>query len=342
MVNDSTNSSVWIYQPNASAPNIFMGCFFPSVTFHTWQIKRKSQKMTLLIPCACMLMVVGFAIREAASYYIGNLDLLISCTVFLLSGPPIFIAANFFILTRTIYYIPWLSPIHPGRILIPSLAMTLVIETLVTVGAAQATDTRIALYYRKNGAALVKTSLILQVFTILALVAIISIWQQRVKRAALYKREIRFMVRILYVSSALLMVQCIYRLVEYFSNSLAWVNTHEVFFYVFGALPIYLNTATLSWYHPSHYLPANPKVFLATDGITEVEGPGWWLLGCDRRSLTAQLLDPLDLAPRFIHSNEKGLYAFWNDEPTPEQVVSTAISQMSREVRLKAQTLFQR
>lgn len=225
------------------------------------------------------------------------------------------------ILTRTIYYIPWLSPIHPGRILIPSLAMTLVIETLVTVGAAQATDTRIALYYRKNGAALVKTSLILQVFTILALVAIISIWQQRVKRAALYKREIRFMVRILYVSSALLMVQCIYRLVEYFSNSLAWVNTHEVFFYVFGALPIYLNTATLSWYHPSHYLPANPKVFLATDGITEVEGPGWWLLGCDRRSLTAQLLDPLDLAPRFIHSNEKGLYAFWNDEPTPEQVV---------------------
>jgi len=299
--------------------------------------------MTLLIPCACLLMVTGFALREAAAYvtpsrasdlshgltnytqrfryYISNLDLRISCTVFLLSGPPVFIAANFCILTRTLYYIPWLSPIHPRRILLPSLALTLVTEMLVIVGTAQATDTRLAVVHRNTGAALVKASLFLQLFTILVLVATLRTWQRRVKRAALHKREIRSAVRVLYASSALLMVQNIYSLVEYFSSPLAWVNTHETFFYVFDALPLYLNTTILSWYHPSRYFPANPKVFLATDGITEVEGPGWWLWGCDQRNLKAQLLDPLHLAPKSLYSNERGVYPFWNDEPTPEQVV---------------------
>ena len=46
---------------------------------------------------------------------------------------------------------------------------------------------------------------------------------------------------------------------------------YEWFFYVFEAVPMFVNTFLMNWFHPAKYLPRSNKVFLAQDGVTEVE-----------------------------------------------------------------------
>lgn len=43
--------------------------------------------------------------------------------------------------------------------------------------------------------------------------------------------------------------------------------------------------------HPRRYLPKNNKIYLSTDGITEIEGPGYK----DPRKLWQTLIDPFDI-----------------------------------------------
>ena len=52
-----------------------------------------------------------------------------------------------------------------------------------------------------------------------------------------------------------------------------------------------LNTYLMNAYPPAKYLPANHKIYLATDGKTELEGPG----AADKRPFWLTLVDPFDI-----------------------------------------------
>lgn len=52
-----------------------------------------------------------------------------------------------------------------------------------------------------------------------------------------------------------------------------------------------LNTFLLNVYHPMRFLPRNNKIYLATDGVTEIEGPGYE----DKRKWYVTVLDPFDM-----------------------------------------------
>src|SRR5699024_3001182 len=95
-----------------------------------------------------------------------------------------------------------------------------------------------------------------------------------------------------------------YRIVEYFSvaklkfreagfdpMSMSPIIRHEWFFYVFEAAVMACNCALFNARHPRRYLPRNNTIYLAQDGVTEVEGPGFK----DPRPFWQTLVDPFDL-----------------------------------------------
>jgi tellurite resistance protein TehA-like permease len=125
------------------------------------------------------------------------------------------------------------------------------------------------------GEILVKTALILQAVIFTAYIAILAVWHIRVKRAGLLKRNLRTVVWVLYTSSTLITARCSYRIVEYFQGYTGEVYMHKVYFYVFDAVAMLLNSVLLNTYHPGRYFPRSNKLYLAMDGVTEVRGPGW-------------------------------------------------------------------
>ena len=143
------------------------------------------------------------------------------------------------------------------------------------------------------------------------------------ERAGAHASRLRVPLTTLYVSVTLIFVRTVYRIVEYFGlaafkigagvdpNELSAVVRHEWFFYVFESLLMLTNVGMFNVWHPMRYLPRNHKIYLASDGITEVEGPGW----ADRRPLWQTLLDPFDISSMLGQKGKKE--KFWQGQSAP-------------------------
>lgn len=164
------------------------------------------------------------------------------------------------------------------------------------------------------GHVLMKTSLIVQVVVILVFCGIAGLFQWRCVQGGIRSRKVRRPLVTLYVSSGLIFVRTIYRIVEHFGSShipsnpapgwepksLSSIVRYEWFFYVFEASIMLLNTLLWNVWHPRRYLPQDYHVYLARDGETEVLGPGWkddvpwWVTFIDPFGITAGVLGKMN------------------------------------------------
>ncbi|KAI9884471.1 MAG: hypothetical protein M1823_003744 [Watsoniomyces obsoletus] len=78
-------------------------------------------------------------------------------------GRPVFSAANYTILGRLLFYLPYLSPLHPGRVLSTFLGLDAIIEAITINGVARLANSDLPPSHQSVGGALVKAGLISQV-----------------------------------------------------------------------------------------------------------------------------------------------------------------------------------
>ncbi|KAF2720945.1 RTA1-domain-containing protein [Polychaeton citri CBS 116435] len=321
--------SVWFYQPNSIAPPIFAVLFAISGGVHAWQTQHyKSWKMTLLIPWGALLMCVGFIMREVGAFRIDDLGILVASVVLTLAGPPVYAGADYFILGRTLYYIPWLSPVYPGRVVQVFIAADFIVEMLIGNGAARMANTSNSRAEREVGEIMVKVALLLQAVMFIIYVAILAIWHRRVKRFGLLTPKLRSVGWMLYASAVLITIRCIFRVVEFFEGYTGELYTHEVYFYVFEATLMLLNSVLLNVFHPGRYFPQKSKLYLATDGITEVKGPGW----SDSRKWYVAIVDPFNIGGLF--KKDKANENFW-EVLIPAGEVDEAVESPTKQGRVQ-------
>ena len=65
------------------------------------------------MPWAAFLLTTGFILRSIGSRDTDNIPLFIAEAVLIMSGPPVYAAINYLVLSRVLFYVPYLSPIHP-------------------------------------------------------------------------------------------------------------------------------------------------------------------------------------------------------------------------------------
>ncbi|KAH6642788.1 RTA1 like protein-domain-containing protein [Boeremia exigua] len=289
---DYSPGSVWYYAPNKVAPIIFIILFTLSGALHAYQtIKHKSWRTTLLLPWAALLMTAGFALRLAGAHHPTDLGLLIASTVLLMSGPPVYALINYLILARLLYYTPYLLPLHPGRVATTFVGLDAVCEVLIGNGAWRMANSSLTAKQRQAGADMVTASLALQVALFASFGGVAGVFARRATRAGVLKAQTRVVLTVLCVSAGLVTARCAYRLAEYVLGWESSVYRSEAYFWVFEAVLMLLNTALLNAWHPGKRLPAAHGTFLARDGVTERQGPGW----DDDRPWPVTVFDPLDL-----------------------------------------------
>ncbi|KAL1648006.1 hypothetical protein SLS58_002331 [Diplodia intermedia] len=309
------DGSMWYYAPNKAAPIVFMILFFLSGVVHLYQCFRyKSWRVTLFLPWAALIMSAGFATRLAGAYHIDSLDFVIASTVLVMTGPPVYAASNYLVFSRLLFYVPYLSPMHPGRVLTTFLGLDVLIEILVSNGAVRVSNTSLTSSQRNVGDIMVKVSLITQALIFFALVGLAIQFHIRARRAGVLTPSLRTVLVVLYTTSATVSIRCIYRIVEYFEGYTGTLFTHEYFFYIFEAALMFLTTLILNIWHPGARLPRSNKLYLAQDGVTELHGLGWG----DNRNWVLTVFDPFDLVGLF-RGNDKRT-KFW--EMTPEEIAT--------------------
>ncbi|KAF1926657.1 putative RTA1 domain protein [Didymella exigua CBS 183.55] len=289
---DYSPGSVWYYAPNKAAPIMFIVLFLVSGVLHAYQtMKHKSWRTTLLLPWASLLMIAGFSMRLAGAYHTSSLGILIASTVLIMSGPPVYALINYFVLSRLLYYMPYLAPLHPGRVATTFIGLDGVCEILIGNGAWRMANSSMTASQRQAGANMVMASLSLQAALFAGFGVLAALFHRKALRAGVLTRGTKTVLCVMYVSAAIVTVRCIYRLVEYVMGWDSEIYKNEVYFWVFEAGIMWINTALLNVFHPGKRLPRSNGTFLTKDGVTERRGPGW----DDDRPWPVTIFDPLDI-----------------------------------------------
>lgn len=215
---------------------------------------------------------------------------------------PLLELANYHTLGRVLAYVPYISPINPSKVLSTFGFLSLIIEVLNGIGSSlvsNPTSSKAGL-----GKGMMQTSLALQFFVVVCFVSLAGYFHLRcAKEGMAGARGIKNLLITLYVSTLLILARTVYRAVEHFGiQDLKWTEIedlsevpaivrYEWFFYVFEAGLMLVNMGMWNIKHPHRYIPANFKVYLERDGMTETEGQGWH----DDRPFFMGLVDPLDL-----------------------------------------------
>jgi hypothetical protein len=144
---------------------------------------------------------------------------------------------------------------------------------------------------RQVGSNMVTASLSLQAALFAAFGVLSALFHRRASKAGVLKQDLRVVLYVLYVSAIIVTIRCIFRLVEYVQGWESSLYQNEVYFYIFDASIMFLNTALLNLYHPGKRLPKSNNVFLVRDGVTERQGLGWK----DERPWLVTVVDPFDV-----------------------------------------------
>ncbi|KAJ2903870.1 uncharacterized protein MKZ38_009253 [Zalerion maritima] len=330
--------SVFIYAPNKIAPPFFIAAFAASGLIHLYQCFRyKSFKLTGYFVFCGLLFTVGFALREAGAFDYKNLDVYIASTIIIYTAPPILELANYHTLGRILYYIPYHTPIHPGRVWTTFSTLSAIVEALNAIGVSYTANTSLRSNLQDLGDILLKTSLVLQIVVISCFVYLAGTFHYRCSRGGVLAANVKKPLVALYISTALIFVRTIYRTVEHFGienidtsdpsftlQDIDPILRYEWYFYVFEASVMLLNSVLWNQMHPRKYLPNSSKVYLAQDGRTEIAGPGWE----DDRNWAITCLDPFGWwmkggsrktkqEPKFWENNGEGSDV-GEDEGAPE------------------------
>ena len=208
---------------------------------------------------------------------------------------PLLELANYHVLGRIFYYVPYFAPLPPGRVLSIFGFLMAFVETLNALGVALNSNPHGS--SQGLGSILTLIALALQVCVILVFILLAALFQLRCSRAKIHSKSVKILLITLYASMTLIFVRCIYRLVEHVGNtsieldhpetfqSLNPLLRYEWFFFVFESTFMLLNSALWNVWNPARYLPKSYNIYLSRDGKTEVEGDE----SVDERTILAKI-----------------------------------------------------
>ncbi|KEF54477.1 uncharacterized protein A1O9_09644 [Exophiala aquamarina CBS 119918] len=228
----------------------------------------------------------GYALREYGAfnylYSDSNLIVFILSQVFIYVSPPLLELANYHVLGRVFYYVPHAAPLPPGKVLRVFGGLMAIIEALNSLGVSLSANPSSSDSTQELGSRLTIAAISMQLAAIVTFVLLATVFYRRCSKRGILVRSVSTPLNTLYISMALIFVRCIYRLVEHLGataveldnldslKKLSPILRFEVYFYIFEATLMLINSIMWNIWNPGRYLPKNYHVYLARDGRTEV------------------------------------------------------------------------
>jgi hypothetical protein len=161
-------------------------------------------------------------------------------------------------------------------------ALVAIVEALNGLGVAFTSNPSSSRSIQELGSELTKASLAVQLAVIVVCVVLASLFFRNCTKQGVRSRNVNVPIITLSSSMFLILIRCIYRLVEHLGNveltienlesmrRLTPILRYEWFFYIFESTTMLVNSAIWNVWYPGRYLPRLHNVYLSPDG-TEVE-----------------------------------------------------------------------
>lgn len=202
--------------------------------------------------------------------------------------------------------------------------LSTIVETLNGNGVSFASNIKLSDSKQNMGNTFIKASLIAQLVILAGFVSLVGYFHFKCLKKGPFPKNVKGVITTLYCSSVLIGLRAIYRTVEYYSisslrvtlnmdtSSVSPIIRYEVFFWIFEALLMLINSFLMNFRHPLRFLPRDSRVYLTQDGSGEVVGPGYE----DMRFFLVAMVDPFDLIGLIMgrHRTKN----FWKTNTSPE------------------------
>jgi len=156
-----------------------------------------------------------------------------------------------------------------------------IVETLNSVGVSLFANPVAEPAQQNLGKTLLLIAMVIQIVVVMTFFVIAGIFHIRCARAGFtrHHKAVTTPLWTLYASMMLILIRCIYRLVEKTMfksvrireveelNRLSPLLRHEAFFYVFEASLMLINSGIWNIWHPGRFLPRSRRVHLGPDGL---------------------------------------------------------------------------
>lgn len=158
------------------------------------------------------------------------------------------------------------------------------VEVLNSLGVSLSANPTSSHSTQQLGSRLTIAALAIQLSVIVIFVILTAIFHRRCIKANVRANAVSTLLIILYLSMSLILIRCMYRLVEHLGSTtvrldnpeslvaLSPILRYEWYFYIFEASLMLINSVIWNIWNPGRYLPTNSHVYLAQDGKTELEG----------------------------------------------------------------------
>ncbi|KAK4153152.1 hypothetical protein C8A00DRAFT_43882 [Chaetomidium leptoderma] len=293
------SDSVYFYAPNNGAPIFFAAAFAATGLFHLWQcFHYKYFQVMAALSFFCCVLTAAFGARAYGARHADDAQVYTASTMLLYIAPPLLELTNYLILRRIFHFVPYFAPMHPVRMLVTFATLTVVIELLSIAGIAYLANQDLPDKSIQMGDTLTKASLVLQLLIIALFFPLAGTLHRCCRAAKINSPRVTRPLLLLYTSMLLALARTVYRTVQHFAVpastkgldplTLDPIVRFEWFFYVFDAAPMLVGAVLWNLGHPRRWLPENPQMYLAQDGVTVLRGPGWK----DSRSLGETFFNP--------------------------------------------------
>ncbi|KAJ5960820.1 uncharacterized protein N7479_007970, partial [Penicillium vulpinum] len=255
------------YNPSASAAVTFAALFGLTAVAHMWQLGRNRTWYFIPFVIGCLFEAFGYLARYASAEEAPDFTTkpYIAQSLMLLLAPAFFAASIYMILGRIIRLLnaDSCSLVRPSwltKIFVTGDVLSFFIQSGGGGLLATAKDeSKVSL-----GNNMIVAGLFVQILFFGFFISISFVFHRRVLATpshAVGDTQIpwaRYM-KVLYVASILVMVRSIYRVAEYVQGSGGFLQSKEVFIYVFDAVLMFICCLVFNFFHPSKILSGYQK-----------------------------------------------------------------------------------
>ncbi|KAJ5355085.1 uncharacterized protein N7496_012297 [Penicillium cataractarum] len=251
--------TLYNYTPSLAAAVVFVLLFFTLTVGHIFLACKHKLKFLIAFIIGGVFEAVGYGARavnahEAPSYSTMPYALQ---SLFILLAPSLFAASIYMILGRIIRLTDGDSrSMVRGTRLTKIFVSGDVLSFFVQSGGGAIMSSAKTASKLKLGEDVIIVGLIIQIIFFGFFVAVSVIFHQRMSNnptsAAMGSSFdwVRYM-RVLYFASALIMVRCLYRVIEYIQGSTGFLQSHEYLAYIFDACLMMFVMGVFVIFHPS-------------------------------------------------------------------------------------------
>ncbi|KAJ7503413.1 RTA1 like protein-domain-containing protein [Mycena galericulata] len=287
-----------LFVPAAAPAIVGLALYALSGIVHWIQFFRIGKPFMLSLPIGMTTMAIGFAVRILVHHSPTSLGLNIVTTLLILLSPCLFLALDYVILGRLAgVFGPEVSKesmlIAPTRVAVIFVSSDICTFLVQAIGGSMTTSSKINTINLGNTIVIVGLGIQLASFGLFTILMIVfgirvktrfpHVWRTTGnKDFALFGKGPSADWHILYYTLCLscvsILIRSIFRMAEFIQGHKGYISTHEVFFYCFDALPLWIAMTLYCSVWPPRFLnttrEAEPTVLQKTQGRVYVGDAG--------------------------------------------------------------------